>query len=205
MPRAAFRSFSVLSTAAVLSLFGPAAAQQLGTNKREQHSEITLGTCTKSSGCKIEMKSVTMDAQWRWLHDARPNKYNICMSGSPPEWDSSVCSSAADCAENCALEGISATDYEHVYGVSQVPDGISLRFRTGEAVGSRVYLMEDEDTYKMFTLLNKEFSIDVEGADLVCGMNGAIYFVEMEADGGKGARGNAAGASLGTGDRKSVV
>mmetsp|Transcript_43760 Transcript_43760/g.84039 ORF Transcript_43760/g.84039 Transcript_43760/m.84039 type:complete len:657 (+) Transcript_43760:61-2031(+) len=199
MPRAAFRSFSVLSTAAVLSLFGPAAAQQLGTNKREQHSEITLGTCTKSSGCKIEMKSVTMDAQWRWLHDARPNKYKNCISGSPPEWDSSVCSSAADCAENCALEGISATDYEHVYGVSQVPDGISLRFRTGEAVGSRVYLMEDEDTYKMFTLLNKEFSIDVEGADLVCGMNGAIYFVEMEADGGKGARGNAAGASLGTG------
>jgi len=59
--------------------------------------------------------------------------------------------------------------------------------------------MEDDDTYKMFTLLNKEFTIDVEGADLVCGMNGAIYFVEMEANGGLGTRGNTAGASLGTG------
>jgi len=199
MPRVARDSFSALSKAAILSLLGLAGAQQLGTNKKEQHPEITVASCTKSGGCKAEVRSVTMDAQWRWLHDARPNKYRNCISGSPPEWDSSVCSSASDCAENCALEGISATDYEHVYGVSKVPDGISLRFRTGEAVGSRVYVMEDDHTYKMFTLLNKEFTIDVEGADLVCGMNGAIYFVEMEANGGLGTRGNTAGASLGTG------
>jgi len=199
MPRVARDSFSALSKAAILSLLGLAGAQQLGTNKKEQHPEITVASCTKSGGCKAEVRSVTMDAQWRWLHDARPNKYRNCISGSPPEWDSSVCISASDCAENCALEGISATDYEHVYGVSKVPDGISLRFRTGEAVGSRVYVMEDDDTYKMFTLLNKEFTIDVEGADLVCGMNGAIYFVEMEANGGLGTRGNTAGALLGTG------
>eukprot|EP00419_Tripos_fusus_P001389 CAMPEP_0172670420 /NCGR_PEP_ID=MMETSP1074-20121228/10289_1 /TAXON_ID=2916 /ORGANISM="Ceratium fusus, Strain PA161109" /LENGTH=672 /DNA_ID=CAMNT_0013487333 /DNA_START=55 /DNA_END=2073 /DNA_ORIENTATION=- len=195
----AFKASSVLSTAAVLSLLGVAGAQQTGTNKREEQPAITVATCTKSGGCRTEMKSVTMDAQWRWLHDARPNKFKNCISGSPPEWDSGVCSGAAGCAEGCALEGISATDYKHVYGVSEVPDGISLRFRTGEAVGSRVYVMEDENTYKMFTLLNKEFSIDVEGADLVCGMNGAIYLVEMEANGGMGTNGNAAGASLGTG------
>ena len=34
--------------------------------------------------------------------------------------------------------------------------------------------------YKMFKLLNQEFTFTVDGSDLPCGLNGAIYFVEME-------------------------
>merc|ERR1719272_1445095 len=56
------------------------------------------------------------------------------------------------------------------------------------------------ETYKMFYLLNKEFTFDVNVANIGCGLNGALYFVEMEADGGKASYpGNTAGAAYGTG------
>lgn len=49
-------------------------------------------------------------------------------------------------------------------------------------------------------LKNREFSVDVDVSTLPCGLNGALYFVEMDADGGM-ARfpGNKAGAGYGTG------
>ena len=37
----------------------------------------------------------------------------------------------------------------------------------------------------MFKLKNKEFTFDVDVSQLPCGLNGALYFVEMEEDGGK--------------------
>ncbi len=51
-------------------------------------------------------------------------------------------------------------------------------------IGSRVYLMDDESHYKMFNLKNQEFTFDVDMSQLPCGLNGALYFSEMEADGG---------------------
>ncbi len=41
------------------------------------------------------------------------------------------------------------------------------------------------DKYYMFKLKNKEFTFDVDVSQLPCGLNGALYFVEMEEDGGK--------------------
>ena len=34
--------------------------------------------------------------------------------------------------------------------------------------------------YILFRLKNKEFTFDVDVSELPCGMNGALYFVEME-------------------------
>ena len=60
--------------------------------------------------------------------------------------------------------------------------------------------MSDDYNYKLFNLLNKEFTFDVTVADLPCGLNGALYFVEMDQDGGKSKySGNQVGAHLGTG------
>ena len=36
----------------------------------------------------------------------------------------------------------------------------------------------------MFRLKNKEFTFDVDVSELGCGINGALYFVELEQDGG---------------------
>ena len=66
-------------------------------------------------------------------------------------------------------------------------------------IGSRVYLLdEDDSTYQLFKLKNQEFTFDVDMSNLPCGLNGALYFVEMAADGGMEGN-NAAGAKYGTG------
>lgn len=61
--------------------------------------------------------------------------------------------------------------------------------------------MNPADTaYQMFKLKNKEFTFDVDVSGLPCGLNGALYFVSMDADGGKSKYStNAAGAKYGTG------
>jgi cellulose 1,4-beta-cellobiosidase len=52
----------------------------------------------------------------------------------------------------------------------------------------------------MYKLLNQEFSFDVDVSNMPCGLNGALYFVQMDADGGKSKyASNAAGAAYGTG------
>ena len=60
-------------------------------------------------------------------------------------------------------------------------------------VGSRTYLVEDDENYKMLKLTNKEFTFTVDDSQLGCGLNGAWYFVQMQKDGGK-SEFNAAGA-----------
>lgn len=60
--------------------------------------------------------------------------------------------------------------------------------------------MEDDSTYQIFKLLNQEFTFDVDVSNLPCGLNGALYFVSMDADGGMAKYDtNKAGAKYGTG------
>ena len=67
-------------------------------------------------------------------------------------------------------------------------------------VGSRLYLMANNTEYEIFKPLNQEFSFDVDVSNLPCGLNGALYFSEMSADGGLSAYPtNKAGAEYGTG------
>jgi len=67
-------------------------------------------------------------------------------------------------------------------------------------VGSRTFLMQDDYDYHPMMLLNREFTFTVDVSQLPCGLNGALYFVEMDQDGGKSKfPTNHAGARLGTG------
>ena len=120
-----------------------------------------------------------------------------CYDGN--EW-TDQCSSNADCAENCAIEG---ADYEGTYGASTSGDALTLNFVTeheyGTNIGSRLYLMQDTSTYQMFDLPGNEFAFDVDLSTVPCGMNSALYFVAMDPDGGQGDGSNAAGAEYGTG------
>jgi len=81
---------------------------------------------------------------------------------------------------------------------------LTLKFVTQSAqknVGSRVYLMDPTDSkYQLFNLKNKEFTFDIDMSTLPCGLNGALYFVNMDADGGVSRfPTNKAGAKYGTG------
>jgi len=173
--------------------------QQVGGYENEEKPTITLKECTLSGGCTSRQAKLTLDANWRWIHDV--NGYENCYTGN--SWDSGKCSDPVTCAQNCALEGVSRDKYESTYGVKQVQDGVRLNFVTnheyGKNVGSRLYVMEDDENYAMFHLKNREFSFEVDVSELHCGMNGAMYFSEMEANGGKGIGNNNAGAKYGTG------
>jgi len=105
------------------------------------------------------------------------------------------------CTNQCALDGIDLDTYKQVYGVvAQVNNGVQLTYANPKgSIGSRLYAMANPQTYRVFHLLNREFTFDVDLSHLPCGLNGALYFVEMPANGGRGRRGNKAGAKYGTG------
>jgi len=160
---------------------------------------MPLWTCT-DSGCTKETKSVVLDANWRWLHNGQ---YDNCYTDG--EWDPTYCPDAVACSKQCYLDGVSSTGYQDTYGITTDTEGINLGFMTkgehGANYGSRVYMMEDETKYKLFKLKNREFTLTVNMHTMPCGLNGAVYFVEMDEDGGtaRSQGANEAGAKRGTG------
>ena len=183
------------SKAALLSLLaGAVSAQQVGTNTAENHPRLTTQKCT-ASGCTNEQHSVVLDANWRWVHTT--SGYTNCYTGNT--WDASLCPNNQQCAANCALDG---ADYSGTYGITTSGNSLNLKFKTGSNVGSRTYLMDSNDqNYQVFQLKNQEFTFDVDVSQLPCGLNGALYFVNMDANGGATRYGatDKAGAKYGTG------
>ncbi|THH31970.1 hypothetical protein EUX98_g2230 [Antrodiella citrinella] len=179
-----------------LSTLAVAYAQQVGTQTAENHPPLTWETCTASGSCTTNNGQVVLDANWRWLHTT--TGYTNCYTGNT--WDATLCPDGTTCAANCALDG---ADYTGTYGVTATGSSLKLDFVTDGAnknVGSRLYLMDSETEYHMFNPLNSEFTFDVDVSTLPCGLNGALYFSEMDQDGGV-ARfpTNKAGAKYGTG------
>ncbi|CEG40366.1 RxLR-like protein [Plasmopara halstedii] len=187
-----------LVTAALALSSSLLSAQQPGTYTPEAHPSLLSKQCSKYGGCVTESTSIVLDANWRWLHQV--GDYKNCYTGN--QWDTSLCSTPELCAKNCALEG---ADYPGTYGITTSADELQLKLITqtqyGKNVGSRVYLLDaGGSNYKQFKLLNQEFTLDVDVSKLPCGLNGALYFVQMDADGGSGRfPTNKAGAKYGTG------
>ncbi|MCJ1333855.1 hypothetical protein MMC10_010561 [Thelotrema lepadinum] len=182
--------------AAFLSLLAAVRAQQVGTNTAETHPSITWQKCTGKQQCTTVNGKVVLDANWRWVHST--SGYTNCYTGNT--WDATLCPDDTTCAANCALDG---ADYAGTYGITGSGNALKLNFVTqssGKNIGSRTYLMADDSDYQMFDLLNQEFTFDVDVSNLPCGLNGALYFVEMDKDGGMAKYPtNKAGAKYGTG------
>jgi cellulose 1,4-beta-cellobiosidase len=92
----------------------------------------------------------------------------------------------------------------NTYGVSSTGSHLRLNFVTqgqyAKNVGSRMYMLDDQSNYELFKLKGKEFTFTVDDSQLDCGINGALYFVQMDRDGGLSKYpGNQAGAKYGTG------
>jgi cellulose 1,4-beta-cellobiosidase len=105
---------------------------------------------------------VVIDANWRWTH-AYPSGNN-CYDGNT--WNADLCPDDVTCAKNCCLEGAS---YQSTYGVTTSADSLSINFVTqsqNKNVGARLYLMATDTAYQEFTLLNNEFSFDVDVSQL---------------------------------------
>lgn len=181
----------------LLFLVAAAWAQHSDTQNAELKPNLGFTECSKAGGCKTSTKKVVIDANWRWVHNV--GGYTNCYTGNT--WDSHYCPDPVTCAQNCAVDG---ADYAATYGITSNGNDLTLKFVThgqySDNVGSRTFLMDTDTTYKTFNLLNREFTFDVDVSNLPCGLNGALYFVEMDADGGLSKySGNKAGAKFGTG------
>ncbi|KAK0239111.1 glycoside hydrolase [Armillaria nabsnona] len=106
--------------------------------------------------------SITLDFNWRWTHQVSSS--TNCYTGNT--WDTSICPDPITCATNCALDG---ADYAGTYGITTSSDALTLKFVTHK--------------YQMFNLKNQQLTFDVDMSTLPCGLNGALYFVDMDADG----------------------
>ncbi|CAE7479843.1 cbhB [Symbiodinium natans] len=154
---------------------------------------MALWTCD-AGACSKDMKSIVLDANWRWLHNGQ---YTNCYKDG--DWGKTLCPDPVTCALNCHMEGNSEKQYKSTYGIQPIQDGVELGFVTTTKYrsnyGSRVYMLDDENNYQMFKLKKREFTA------CPANLNGAVCFVEMDADGGKARSGgtNAAGAKYGTG------
>jgi len=180
---------SATAVAAAILAAG-AAAQEIGPLTREGSVSMGVEACTKGGGCSYEQGYVTMDMNWRWLHNK--DAYNNCLKDA---WDEELCPDPETCSKNCALEGVDEKGYSDTYQAIPVEqNGLKLKFPKAP----RVYMLDADKTYKLFQLLNREFTFDVDLSTLPCGMNAALYFVEMSKDGDKGAL-NPAGSEYGTG------
>jgi len=140
---------------------------------------------------------IVLDSNWRWTHNVGGS--TNCYTRN--KRDATLCPDPTTCAKNCAIDG---ADYQGTYGIQAGGNSVNIKFVTkgqyGTNIGSRVYLMQDDTNYQMFQLKNKEFTFDVDVSNLPCGLNGALYFVEMDQDGGASKYpANKAGAKYGTG------
>jgi len=171
--------------------------QQVGTQTAESHPSMAWQTCAAGGSCTSKAGKVVIDANWRWVHGT--SSTTNCYTGNT--WDATLCPDDATCATNCALDG---ADYPGTYGITASGSQMKLQFVTkgsyGSNIGSRTYLMADDSHYQMFNLLNQELTFDVDVSNLPCGLNGAVYLVSMDADGGLAKYStNKAGAKYGTG------
>jgi cellulose 1,4-beta-cellobiosidase len=130
-------------------------------------SANSINVGTTDQGPTISNYQLTIDANWRWVHEN--GNYQNCFDGS---WKCNNCN-------DCVIEGVTRDQYEHTYGVKEINEGIELKFVTGSNVGSRLYVLKN-NKYLLPNLLNKEISIDVDISELPCGLNSAVYLVEMK-------------------------
>lgn len=173
-------------------------AQQKGTLQAEVHPPLTTYNCASNGDCTPDTStSIVLDANWRWTHAVGSS--TNCYTGET--WDTSLCPDPVTCAKSCAIDG---ANYEGVYGVTASGDSVGIKLVTvgqyDTNIGARTYVMDTPTTYKMYQLKNREFVFDVDVSTLPCGVNGALYFVQMDADGGLSKYPlNQAGAAYGTG------
>ncbi|KAH8650106.1 glycoside hydrolase family 7 protein [Xylariales sp. PMI_506] len=183
--------------AAISAFVATVRAQAACSLTTETHPSLTWYKCASGGTCTAQSGSVVIDANWRWTHEK--NGTTNCYTGN--EWDASICPDSATCTANCCIDG---ADYSSTYGVTSSGDALTLKFvtttSTGTNVGSRLYLLASNSAYETFDLLGNEFTFDVDVSQLPCGLNGALYFVSMDADGGTSEySSDTAGPAYGTG------
>ncbi len=77
------------------------AGPQAGTQTTEPHPKMTWQKCSAQGSCTTVNGEVTIDANWRWVHDK--GGYSNCYNGN--KWNETICKDAKTCSSNCAVDG----------------------------------------------------------------------------------------------------
>jgi hypothetical protein len=101
-------------------LFMSSFSQQIGNVK--QNDVLTL---PMNDMGKVIQSGAIIDSNWRWIHDV--NGYTNCFDNG---WNKQYCTDPISCAKNCAIEGVSQSDYKDIYGVSVSENSITLNYVT---------------------------------------------------------------------------
>ncbi|KAF3916733.1 Exoglucanase [Dactylellina cionopaga] len=170
-----------------------AIAQVPGTGTPEVHPKLPTYKCTTSGGCVQQDTSVVLDWNYRYIHSGSTS----CTTNNGV--NTSLCPNQATCSQNCAIEGVDYT----AAGVTTSGNAVTMyQYKTANgktsSVSPRIYLLGPDGNYVMMKLLGQELSFDVDLSTLPCGENGALYFSEMSATGGRNAN-NPGGANYGAG------
>ncbi|KAL8358911.1 hypothetical protein RB601_008199 [Gaeumannomyces tritici] len=185
-----------------LALATLACAQQMGEGT-EAYPELPTQFCTRAGGCATKRtKLVASSALHNMYWDGDKTKPCAAALNTTAECAFNN-GDAAACTKKCTIEPMG--DYGRI-GVSTKGDALTMRLFMPNANGTgytrinpQVYLLgEDGKGYEMFRLVNQELTFDVDMSSLGCGLNGALYFSEMDASGSRGEL-NPAGAARGTG------
>ncbi|KAH8171532.1 glycosyl hydrolase family 7 domain-containing protein [Sarocladium implicatum] len=176
-----------MSLAIILFLPLLAGAQLIGTEVPEEHPPLTWSRCS-SSGCTDVAGSIVLDAEHRWLR-INDSSYASCYQYSQSTLEGggfwSGCDSNEDCTKRCALEG---GEYAYTGMMDFGERSVSMDYHRYQDFATkanlRAYLLEEENKYQTFILLDNEVAFDVDLSKVPCGLNAAIRFVAMDADGG---------------------
>jgi cellulose 1,4-beta-cellobiosidase len=122
---------------------------------------------------------VSLDSNWRWIHDAKGTN---CFSGN--SWDPIICPNSSTCSKACQIDGVPLSQWARPYGTSVNGSSIRLNYVSqgdyGPNYGERLYLLDSSGkSYQGFDLRNKEFVFTVDTSNVGCGINGAVYYTEM--------------------------
>lgn len=189
---------SLRTSFVALALLAASVQAQTMASGTENHPRLTTYKCTKAGGCQARTNYLVLDNLAHPVQQLNNPNANCGDWGEKP--DPAACPDAETCQRNCIVQPIA--DYSR-YGVTVNGDALKLDQlgNNGNVVSPRVYLLEEnKERYEMLQLTGGELAFDVDISKLPCGMNGALYLSEMEADGGKATTPlNKAGARYGTG------
>ncbi|KAI9550245.1 hypothetical protein GHT06_001532 [Daphnia sinensis] len=134
-----------------------------------RQASMGIQVCYGPGNCQQENTGVVLDYRWTGCGDP----YNCYINPSQAE-------------------------YESGWGIKF--DGNQMTLANWPSNGARTFLTSapNSNQYRMFYLLNKELSFEVDVTATGCGMNSALYFITMESDGGQASSGYT-GAMYGTG------
>jgi cellulose 1,4-beta-cellobiosidase len=186
-------------------LLSTVAAQQPGDINSNDLVPFAIGECKSDGTCVANEKTqLSLDSNWRWTHQVGASENCYTQNEWKTKGGEQVCEDGKTktCAQKCAVGNWPKDQWEAPYGVNKTASGVKLGYVTQGPysinVGTRLFVTEGEE-YKQFDLIGKEVSITVDMSGTECGLNGAIYLVEMDPKGDKGVGENNAGAMYGTG------